>query len=206
MNNDQAFFKAFQKHLPEGAVNYCYDIWKEKPFNFYITNTRSSKLGDFRYRSDRKTQTITINHDLNPFQFLITYIHEVAHYHAFAMYGLNIKPHGREWKLTFQKLMMPMLDPKIFPIEVLIHLKRHMRNPKASSVSDYFLMVELRKFDKEAKEEGIQLLQQIKSGTVFEIRGRVFEKLETRRTRVLCMELDTGRKYLISCHAEVKVR
>lgn len=206
MNKDQLFFEAFQKHVPEDAVKYCFDIWKEKPFNFYITNKRSTKLGDFRYRSDKKIQTITINYNLNPYQFLITYIHEVAHYHAFTKYGLKIKPHGIEWKSTFQKLMTPMLSNKVFPLELLVHLKRYMANPKASSVSDYFLAVELRKFDPDTAIEGIQLLQEIKNGTIFEMKGRYFEKLETRRTRVLCKEVDSGKKYLILCHAEVKVK
>lgn len=206
VNKDQNFYEAFDKYVPKGAVNYCFDIWKEDPFNFYITRERNTKLGDFRYGRDKKVQTITINHNLNPFQFLITYVHEVAHYRAFTQYGLGIKPHGVEWKRSFQKLMDPLLDNSIFPREILIPLRRHMINPKASSGADYFLMVELRKFDKEKKEEGILYLQQIKKGTQFEIRGRVFEKLETRRTRVLCLEISSGRRYLISSHAEVKIK
>ncbi|MCH7413044.1 SprT-like domain-containing protein [Belliella sp. R4-6] len=206
MNTDQQFFQAFRKHVPEDAVKYCFDLWKEMPFNFYITNSRNSKLGDFRYRSDKKVQTITINYDLNPYQFLITYLHEVAHYRAFSKFGGYIKPHGKEWKSSFQKLMEPVLNPKVFPIEIYIHLKRHMANPKASSTRDYFLMIELRKFDKDKKEENLKLLQHLNRGTVFEIKGRVFEKIETKRTRVLCLELKTGKKYLILGHAEVLVK
>lgn len=206
VNKDQHFYEAFDKHVPKGAVNYCFDIWKENPFNFYITRERNTKLGDFRFRKDKKIQTITINHNLNPYQFLITYVHEVAHYRAFTNFGLRIKPHGIEWKKSFQELMEPLLEVSIFPRDVLIPLKRHMINPKASSGSDFFLMVELRKFDLIVKDENVQYLQQIKKGTQFEIRGRLFEKIETRRTRVLCLEINSGKKYLISSHAEVKVK
>jgi len=206
VNKDQSFYDAFEKHVPIGAVNYCFDIWKEDPFNFYITRERNTKLGDFRYRRDKKVQTITINHNLNPYQFLITYVHEVAHYRAFTKFGLSIKPHGLEWKKSFQELMAPLLEVNIFPRDVLIPLKRHMINPKASSGSDFFLMVELRKFDQAEKEDNVQYLQQVKKGTQFEIRGRLFEKLETRRTRVLCLEIGSGKKYLISSHVEVKIK
>nr|WP_245531159.1 SprT-like domain-containing protein [Belliella baltica] len=206
VNRDQNFYEAFEKHVPKGAVNYCFDIWKEDPFNFYITKERNTKLGDFRYRRDKKVQTITINHNLNPYQFLITYVHEVAHYRAFTKFGLSIKPHGLEWKKYFQELMEPLLDVSIFPRDVLIPLKRHMMNPKASSGADFFLMVELRKFDRSEKSDELQYLQQVKKGTQFEIQGRLFEKLETRRTRVLCLEVNSGKKYLISSHAEVKIK
>ena len=102
--------------------------------------------------------------------------------------------------------MEPLLEVNIFPRDVLIPLKRHMMNPKASSGADFFLMVELHKFDQSEKEDDVQYLQQIKKGTHFEIRGRLFEKLETRRTRVLCLEITSGKKYLISSHAEVKIK
>lgn len=205
VNKDQSFYNAFEKHVPKGAVNYCFDIWKENPFSFYITKERNTKLGDFRYRKDKITQTITINHNLNPYQFLITYVHEVAHHRAFAKYGLRIKPHGAEWKKSFQELMAPLLEVSIFPKDVLIPLKRHMINPRASSGSDFILMVELRKFD-QRQDDAVQYLQQVAKGTQFEIRGRLFEKLETRRTRVLCLEIESGKKYLISNHAEVRVK
>src|SRR5690606_6767317 len=95
-------FEVLRKHVPPDAVQYCWDLWQEDPFHFLLARSRSSKLGDFRYRMDREFQQITINHDLNRYQFLITYIHEVAHYRAFKTYGLKIRPHGLEWKRTFR--------------------------------------------------------------------------------------------------------
>ncbi|MCH6236654.1 SprT-like domain-containing protein [Cognataquiflexum rubidum] len=203
MDKDQAFLKAFQKHVPLPAAEYCWNLWKELPFNFYITRTRQTKLGDFRYRRDQKIQTITINHDLNPYQFLITYVHEVAHFRAFEKYGLNIKPHGPEWKIAFRNLMTPLLSDQVFPKDVLIPLKRHFINPKASSGSDLFLSKAVKKYDGQ-KTDGVALLVDLIPGEIFELKGRAFKKEAIRRTRVLCQEVDTGRKYLISAHAEVK--
>ncbi|MCH7401458.1 SprT-like domain-containing protein [Belliella kenyensis] len=205
MNHDPRFQQAFEKHLPIKAVPYCLSLWKETPFSFHITKERMTKLGDFRYRSNQKIQTITINYNLNPYQFLITYIHEVAHLRTFAKYGLNIKPHGTEWKRSFQELMSPLLTHEVFPTEILIPLRRHMINPKASSSADLWLMMEVKKFDKKSTSKNKFYLNQIKSGNKFELRGRVFEKLELRRTRVLCLEVSSGKKFLISSHAEVKL-
>jgi predicted SprT family Zn-dependent metalloprotease len=39
---------------------------------------------------------------------LLTYV-------AFEKYGRNIKPHGQEWKHTFQQLMVPYIHEKFIP-------------------------------------------------------------------------------------------
>ena len=49
--------------------------------------------------------------NLNPYRFLMTLVHEVAHLVAFQKYGRAIKPHGKEWKFTFQTLMLPFIRP-----------------------------------------------------------------------------------------------
>ena len=203
MNHELKFLETFKKHVPLSAAEYCWSLWKELPFNFYITKTRQTKLGDFRYRRDQKIQTITINHDLNPYQFLITYVHEVAHYRAFEKFGLKIKPHGQEWKSTFRELISPLLIDQVFPKDILIPLKRHFVNPKASSGADLFLSKSIKRYD-EKKAFDVSLLADLIPGSIFELQGRAFKKELTRRTRVLCQEVDTGKKYLISAHAEVK--
>ena len=181
-----------------------WDLWHEDPFHFAVTKSRSSKLGDFRYRPDRKMQQITVNHDLNPYQFLITYVHEVAHHRAFKQYGRAIKPHGFEWKNTFQKLMSPLLTDLVFPKDVLLPLKRYLVNPKASTGADIFLSKEVRKYDLQGAKQEVTYLSDIKIGDHFMLRGRQFQKESLRRTRSLCLEVNTGRKYLISSNAEVE--
>ncbi len=189
--------------LPSVALNYAVELWEKEPFSFRTTATRKSKLGDFRYRRDREIQTITINADLNPYQFLLTYIHEVAHLHAFVRFGIEIAPHGAEWKSTFQQLMIPILSTTFFPIDLLIPLRKHMKNPKASSSADLFLMKEMSKYDDKNTNSEILFLSDIKPGIRFLLSGREFEKGETRRTRVLCQEVGSGKKYLIAQLAKV---
>ena len=48
-------------------------------------------------------------------------------------------------------------------------------------------------------------LSDLKSGNKFELSGRVFEKIETKRTRVLCEEISSGKKYLIAQLAKVRL-
>ncbi len=196
--------KIFDRKLPSAAVDYAMELWIASPFNFQLSRNRQSKLGDFRYRRDAAFQTITINNNLNPFQFLITYIHEVAHHKAYLHYGLSIKPHGKEWKMIFQKLMFPMLNSSVFPQDILVPLRHHMKNPKASSGADFWLIKELRKYDKDkSQQEPSVYLNDLGLGNDFDFQGRRFKKISSRRTRVLCQEVHTGREYLISGHAEI---
>lgn len=200
----EEWIRHIQGRVPDTALDYCFSLWEHKPFHFVISRSRSSKLGDFRFRRDQPLQKITINHDLNPYQFLITYIHEVAHHRVYAAHSIRCMPHGLEWKRTFQELMFPMIDDKtVFPVDILIPLRRHMLNPKASSGADLFLMKELRKYDTQDPDRLKTLLSDVKLGEKFELKQRVFQKLESRRTRVLCMEVATGKRFLISGHAAV---
>lgn len=204
MNTPEQVFQVLQKNVPENASQYCWDLWYEDPFNFTISKSRITKLGDFRYRRDRQIQTITINADLNPFQFLITYLHEVAHHRTFKKYGIGIKPHGLEWKSTFQKIISPMLTDLVFPKDILIPLKRYLVNPKASTGSDIFLNKEIKKYNYKSSQKDEMLLCDLIQGGMFYLEGRKFQKESTRRTRVLCTEIGSGKKYLISAHAEIR--
>lgn len=205
MNPTDQLRKIFEKHLPLPAVSYCLDLWQKIPFSFKVLKPRTTKLGDFRYRNDQKIQTITINSDLNPYQFLLTYIHEVSHLHVFEKYGIAHAPHGKEWKKEFQNLIMPILNDSVFPKDILVPLRHHMKNPSASSSRDLFLMKEMSKYDliSESKNEEI-FLSDLLPGKQFVLSGRKFQKGETRRTRVLCEEVESGRKYLVSRLAKVK--
>ena len=193
----------FQKHLPESAIPYCIQLWEEHPFHFFVKPPRNTKLGDFRYRKDRSIQTITLNSDLNPYQFLLTFIHEVAHLRAFARFGTMHAPHGTEWKTLFKQLLEPLLIESIFPRDILVPLRLHMRNPSSSSARDLFLMKEMSKYDTKPPEEAGFFLADLAPQSTFELAGRKFRKGETRRTRILCEELATGKKFLVSQLAKV---
>ena len=77
-----------------------------------IVNQRETKHGDFRKMPDGTFQ-ITVNNNLNQYQFLLTLVHEIAHHITHQKFG-RVQPHGKEWKKVFQHLMLPFLKPDIF--------------------------------------------------------------------------------------------
>lgn len=185
--------------MPESALNYCVQLFEEAPFQFKISRKRSSKLGDYRFDPRVKSHTVTVNEDLNPYQFLITYVHEVAHRRVHEQ-NRKQRPHGPHWKREFQRLMIPLLRPEIFPESVLRPLARHMKNPKASAGADPVLMNALRQFENNEKKP---TLAQLPIESEFEFRKRRFRKLEVKRTRALCLDLKNQKRYLIPLMIEV---
>lgn len=190
-----SMFAMLSKYLPENSVHYCFDLWTEHPFHFRITPERNSKLGDYRYDPRYDDDAISINHNLNRYSFLITYIHEVAHLITRITNKKRVLPHGREWKSNFQKLMLPMLNDLVFPADILKALTRYMRDPKASTHSDPNLIKILRSYDAKPSDE--RSLDELSEGDVFVFRGMVFKKLTTKRTRALCCHVPSGNRYLI---------
>ena len=191
-------------HVPEEAIDYCHRLWLDYPFHLKTSSKRNTKLGDYRYFPKDKSHTITVNNDLNPYSFLVTYIHEVAHRVTFEDYGRKVKPHGSEWKQTFKHLMLPLLNTAVFPENIIRPLAAYLKNPAATTHANIPLLQALRVYD--ANEgEGISTLAEIDQGQIFSFKKRTFEKMITKRTRVLCKEITSNRNYLISAMAEVEI-
>ena len=188
-------------HLPPTSVEYCFSLWKTSPFELKLSKSRQTKVGDFTSKRSKSHPRITLNNDLNPFLFLTTYIHEVAHLHVFLKYGHRVDPHGEEWKQTFTDLLMPLLWENVFPEEILHELRRHMVNPKASSFADTRLTEAFRLFDKNKNHAAV--LSDLPEGSTFFLQGKYFKKGKLRRTRVICKELKSKRDYLVPADALV---
>lgn len=191
----EKIYSILQAHVSAAALQYCYKLWLETPFQLKITRTRQTKVGDFTSRKSVAHPRITLNHELNPYLFAITYIHEVAHLRVHLEHGNRVDPHGEEWKDKFRVLMQPVMNPDIFADDILAELERHMVNPKASSFADTDLTKVLRRYDKNADQYAT--LSDIPEGSIFRFQGRFFKKGKIRRTRVLCHEVKTRRHYLV---------
>lgn len=202
MSNQKIRF-VLARYLPSKALDYCVEIWAEKTFDLTVTPKRSTKLGDYSYDSKTKRHKITVNGDLNPYSFLVTYIHEVAHFRTYIKHGFGVKPHGREWKQEFSALMEPMLVASVFPEHMNPALKKYFANPKASSCSDIELLKALKTEDEDRGKE--IFLSDVGNGQEFIFNKRVFIKELTKRTRAMCLEPKTGKKYLISEAASVEL-
>lgn len=196
----QFFVRLISRKVPESALAYCIQLFEEAPFHFKVSKKRATKLGDYRFDPRAKSHTITVNEDLHPFQFLITYIHEVAHRRVHEQHRKQA-PHGPHWKNEFRTLMLPLLRPEVFPEPVLRALAKHMKNPKASAAADITLVNALRKFD---DDSGGITLAQLAINEEFSFRGRSFRKLEVKRTRALCLDLKDQKRYLVPLMVEIE--
>lgn len=190
------------KYIPEHAVTAVIELIKANNVHLKIVNERVTRHGDYRKDISGKHK-ITVNASLNKYRFLMTLIHEIAHLVAFEKFGRNIKPHGQEWKYSFQHLMIPFINPSIFPNEILPFLARHFKNPSASSDTDAKLALVLKKYD---AQNANHYVFQIPINSTFRIRnGKVFKKLGQRTKRFECLEISSGKLYLFNPNAEVEL-
>ena len=189
-----------QEYIPEKAIPKILGLLDQDKLSVTIKKERKTRHGDYR-RLPNGNHQITVNSNLNHYRFLITLIHEIAHFEAYRNYGRSIKPHGLEWKRTFQHLMLPFINPDVFPSEILPLLAKHFKNPKASSDTDVALAYALKQFDAPNNKTFIfevPLHQSFKTQN-----ERVFKKGLKRRTRYECIELSTGKIYLFNANVEV---
>ena len=165
-----------------------------------VVPVRKTRHGDYR-QLPNGSHVITINQSQNAYRFLLTLIHEIAHFQAFENYGRSIKPHGLEWKRTFKGLMLPFLNPEIFPESILRPLAAYLKRPKASSDADLPLTLALKSFDPPNQKKYIFELPE---GSKFKTeQGRLFVRGEKKTKRYMCTEIDGGRVYLFQPHVSV---
>ncbi len=190
------------KYIPERTVNIIIELIKNNNIHLKIVNKRVTKHGDYR-RFENGQHQITVNANLNKYRFLITLVHEIAHLLAFEKYGRTIKPHGIEWKMTFQQLMLPFINSEVFPNKLLPLIAKHFKNPTASSDTDAHLSIALKQFDENTNKTYIF---QIPTESIFRIHnGKVFKKGNKRIKRYECTEIETSKVYLFQPNAEVEL-
>ena len=201
MPDNSEYFAVFERFLPKEAAKYCYGLWNELGFEFKITKARKTKLGDFRYDPRTQKSTISVNHNLNQYAFLVTYLHEVAHHITNKQFGRKVSPHGKEWKNNFKKISLPVLNPSVLPKEILEALAGYLKNPAATSCSDPNLTRVLNGY---SETDDKVLLMDIPIGSVFVFNKKIYQSLERKRTRFVCKDIKSGNKYLINGAARVK--
>ncbi len=192
--------KELETYIPSNLVLYVRSLVENEAIDFKVVNQRFTKHGDFRYNNDR--YTITINKTSNKYRFLLTLIHELAHFFAFKNNRLA-KPHGLLWKQKFQSLLNPILSKEYFPINLLSELIDHMKNPKSSFCYDINLSKKLDLYD---NVNDNLYLDQLNDGEIFYYRNLgKFKKINKRRKRYLCLRMDNYKKYLFLGSTKVKL-
>jgi hypothetical protein len=193
-----------QEYLPPDTLSYIKLLLSSHKVVIRITNPRKTRLGSFNAQRGFKTPEISVAKNLNPYAFLITLIHEIAHLKVWANHLRRRLPHGTEWKKIYTGILFPMIEQDVFPEDIKEALLKHLKNPKASTSADVQLDKVLKKYDHPSKSDGLVHIEDIPDGSKFIWRtDRVFQKLHKIRKRYKCIELKTKRMYIFSPIAEV---
>jgi len=201
----EAPINLLEQFLPEGTYKKIAFFFRDYPIHLSITHDRLTVLGDYRNPArGEKVHRISINGSLNPYSFLITLLHELAHMLTFIKYQHRVQPHGAEWKDSFGTLLSRFMGKGVFPGDVEEALQNSLNKITASTCSDPNLYRALKKYDR--KKKMMRLVEDIPFNQNFQTQdGRVFQKVEKLRTRFRCKEVDTGYIYLFPAVAEVKM-
>lgn len=193
---------ALSKYVPNAALDLCATLIMQHRIHLHIEVERKSRYGDYTPHTG-KSSRITVNHNLSPFEFLITFIHELAHHTTYIKYGPNHEAHGAEWKSEYKQCMRPFFDLDVFPYDLKSALAKHMQNPKYTQAADVKLLQVLRKYD--TRKADILTLSQLADGTLFKMKTHpmLLKRIKLLRTYVLCENPDTKSRYKV--HAMVEV-
>lgn len=203
MSSNKAPIQALQSFLPVGAFDLVAPYFLQYKIKLTLTQARKSVLGNYRNPINATDfHLISINGNLNPYSFLITLIHEIAHLIAYTQYKHTIAPHGVEWKNIFRNELLPFFEKNIFPNDIKIALERYYNNMKASTCGDPNLYKTLKQYDAPSNKVFVDSLV---SGEQFKTeKGDTYIVIEKRRTRYLCEHVLTGKKYLFPAIYEVE--
>lgn len=198
---------SLEDYVPQLAYAYCDHLHKTHKFDFFLSRPRNTRLGDFTIKPGFVPR-ITVNRNLNPYNFLITYLHEVAHHIVYTQTKNRLRkrvaPHGIEWKTAFANLLAPVMNEQIFPLDILEPLVKYAQNPKASTSADHILYSAIKRYDDNAVSANKVALMHLMEGSNFVFHNRQFVRGSLRRTRVLCTDKVSQRRYTIPAHALVE--
>jgi hypothetical protein len=204
----------FCSFIPDQSVEYILHWFLENKVRLRISLNRLSKSGDYRPSRQTLPPRISVNNNLNPYDFLITLVHEMAHHDVWCAYvvtqnGSSLqmrrhyhpKPHGQEWQCHFRRLMIPLMNTSVFPPDVLYMVENYFRNLRVSAKFGQHLTRVLKKYD---KPNGKEFVENLPFDALFRLPdGRSFRKKEKLRKRFRCICMNNDRIYLFSPLAQV---
>lgn len=203
MPKKEAPLQQLNTFLPPGIYQPVEDYLRRFRIHLTIAKQRKSILGDYKHRTHVHNHRISVNGNLNPFAFLITLIHEIAHLLTFEQFSNKVDAHGMEWKNIYSMLLQQFLEHKIFPADIEKELMISLQNPAASSCAEDGLIRVLRKYD--INNDGYKLVEEIPVNGLFKLEDeRIFKRGEKQRKRYKCIEVNTGKVYLFSPVYEVE--
>lgn len=205
MAKEKISYDAFAAYLPAGALEKVIPWFEKYTIRLVITKARKTVLGNYlNPHPGHPYHAITINGNQNPYSFLVTLLHELAHLEAFVQFQNRIAPHGVEWQNIYRQIMIGFLGVQVFPDELERAIALSLKKVKAGSCSDPKLYKALAAYDPEPVD-GLSWVEELPPGTYFVTKeGGVYQLIEKRRTRYLCEQLGTKKRYLFQGVVRVK--
>ncbi|MCO6494054.1 MAG: SprT-like domain-containing protein [Bacteroidetes bacterium] len=193
----------FKRYVPNEFADFCTDLLVQYKVDLRVKRPRNTKSGDYRPPvQGRKKHQVTVNSDLNPYYFLLVYIHEMAHVKTWEDYGRKAEPHGQEWRQIFKEMSKPVLNSGLLPKDLQIALQRFFEKTPATFLADSNLTKVLRQYDKNA---ALLTVDEIPMGGEFKLNNGLHLIKESRlRTWYMCKEVTTGRQFRVKGNAEVQ--
>jgi hypothetical protein len=196
---------ALNAYLPDGAFEPVVSLINQYKVHLTVTKARKSVLGDYRHAFQGANHKISVNGNLNKYEFLITLLHELAHLLCYEQYRNRVDAHGKEWKNIYGHLLAQFIQQGLFPDDIKKALSKTLLNPAATANGETKLLLVLRKYN-EIKKAGVTLVAHIAEGILFEsLNGKIFRRGKKRRIRIECVEVATGQVYSFSALTEVKL-
>ena len=197
--------QALAGFLPDGTFDKVVAYVHHYKVHLTISKQRKSVLGDYRHAGWGGNHRISVNGNLNKYEFLITLLHELAHLLTYEQFKNKAEPHGKEWKGHYSKLLVDFVQQKTFPADIEKALQKSIINPAATANGETELLLVLRQYDG-IKKEGHYHIIDIPEGSLFQTEnGKIFRKGARRRKRFECMEVKTGLQYSFSPVTEVRI-
>lgn len=193
------------EYLPDNTFHPVLSILNQYKVHLKITRQRATVLGDYRHKGMYGNHIITVNGNLNKYEFLLTLLHELAHLLTYEQHKNKVAAHGIEWKINYGKILHAFVELKCFPEDIEKALQKTIRNPAATTAGETELIKILRRYNANTRPDVIHV-EQLQDGQLFITKdGRVFKRGNLRRKRYECIDVHTGLKYHISAIAEVKL-
>ena len=189
--------QSLEDYLPGGAYPYVADYLHQFGIHLTIKRERATVLGDYRPAFQQNAHRISVNGNLNPYAFMITLLHEMAHLLVYEQYGSGVQSHGAEWQQQYGQLLAIFIEKKLFPADIERALLHTIKKPSASSCGVEELMRILQKYDQ--SDSGQVRVEELLPGQQFKTPdGRIFVKKGKLRKRHQAVELSGGALYLFS--------
>lgn len=198
ISKDQ-FLQFSSQFFPKEASEYVWNHFDNNMFSLNIVSPRKTKKGDFRFsKNPMDIPVISINNNLCSYEFLLVYIHELAHYMVFRHHNIFlVKSHGVEWKTYFKELLLNLVDQVALPDDISTAFRQYSLNIKSYTGSDFELETVLDQY-RNKQPDHFTYLRTLQEGERFLFRGKVFKMEALLRTRARCSLEGTKLKYLIS--------